>query len=68
VSFAKGSSPILAVEYARRSIPVEIRPSFVEMETTIRRDAKVPPPPALEGAAPAGVAAPASPEAAGVAV
>ena len=38
-------SPILAVEYARRSIPVELRPGFLEMEMTIKRDAKVPPPP-----------------------
>jgi len=42
VAFARGSSPILAIEYARRSIPLELRPSFVDMETTIRRDAKVP--------------------------
>src|ERR1039458_2073607 len=28
VSFARGASPILAIEYARRSIPVEKRPSF----------------------------------------
>jgi chemotaxis protein MotA len=41
-SFVRGSSPILAVEYARRSIPVELRPSFVELETTIRRDARIP--------------------------
>jgi chemotaxis protein MotA len=43
VSFARGASPILAVEYARRSIPIESRPSFVEMETTIKRDARIPP-------------------------
>jgi len=42
VSFARGASPILAVEYARRSIPVEKRPSFVDMESTIRREAKIP--------------------------
>jgi chemotaxis protein MotA len=41
-SFVRGASPILAVEYARRSIPVEWRPSFLELETTIRRDAKIP--------------------------
>jgi chemotaxis protein MotA len=41
-SFARGASPILAVEYARRSIPVELRPSFVDLETTIRRDAQIP--------------------------
>src|ERR1039457_5764599 len=43
VAFLKGASPILAVEYARRSIPVELRPSFVALETAIRRDAKIPP-------------------------
>jgi chemotaxis protein MotA len=42
VAFARGSSPILAIEYARRSIPIELRPSFVSMETTIKRDAKIP--------------------------
>jgi chemotaxis protein MotA len=47
-AFARGSSPILAVEYARRSIPVELRPSFIDMETTIKRDAKIPPAPKVE--------------------
>ncbi len=42
VSFARGASPILAVEYARRSIPEELRPSFSEMEISIRRDARIP--------------------------
>jgi|SRR5579871_675333 len=45
VSFTKGASPLLALEYARRSIPEECRPSFDEMETTIRRDAHIPPAP-----------------------
>jgi chemotaxis protein MotA len=45
VAFARGSSPILAVEYARRSIPVELRPSFVDMEISIKKDAKIPPVP-----------------------
>jgi chemotaxis protein MotA len=57
VAFARGSSPLLAVEYARRSIPPEVRPGFVEMETTIKRDARVPPPPRIEGAKEAQVAA-----------
>lgn len=48
-AFARGSSPLLAIEYARRSIPVELRPSFAEMETAIRRDAKVPPVPKPAG-------------------
>ncbi|HEX3747962.1 MAG TPA: flagellar motor stator protein MotA [Bryobacteraceae bacterium] len=41
-SFVRGSSPILAVEYARRSVPVELRPSFLELETTVRKSAKIP--------------------------
>jgi chemotaxis protein MotA len=42
-AFAAGISPILAVEAARRSIPVEWRPSFEEMHITVRRDANIPP-------------------------
>ena len=42
-AFARGSSPILAVEYGRRSIPVESRPGFSEMEITLRREARIPP-------------------------
>jgi len=42
VSFARGASPILSVEYARRSIPVEVRPTFIDMETALKRDAKIP--------------------------
>ena len=45
VAFARGASPILAVEYARRSVPVELRPSFLDMEITIKREAKIPPVP-----------------------
>ena len=36
MSFVKGSAPILAVEFARRSIPGDLRPSFQEMEAAIR--------------------------------
>jgi chemotaxis protein MotA len=43
MSFAQGASPILAIEYARRSIPLELRPSFVAMENTLRHDAVIPP-------------------------
>jgi chemotaxis protein MotA len=50
VAFARGSSPTLSVEYARRSIPVELRPGFSEMEIAIKRDAKIPPPAKLPGA------------------
>jgi chemotaxis protein MotA len=47
VSFARGAAPLLAVEYARRSIPVDLRPSFVDMEATLKREAKIPPLPKL---------------------
>jgi len=49
VAFARGAAPILAVEYARRSIPIELRPSFLEMEMTIKRDARIPPAPRAAG-------------------
>lgn len=42
-AFARGASPLLASEFARRSIPVELRPSFADMEITLRRDVKLPP-------------------------
>ena len=45
VSWARGASPILAIEYARRSIPPELRPTFEEMESSIKRDAMIPPVP-----------------------
>ena len=43
VAFARGAAPILAVEYARRSISLELRPSFRAMEISIKKDAKIPP-------------------------
>jgi chemotaxis protein MotA len=36
LAFIKGSSPMTAVEFARRSIPSGLRPSFKEMEATCR--------------------------------
>jgi chemotaxis protein MotA len=35
IAFAKGSAPVLAVEFARRSIAGDLRPSFKENEATI---------------------------------
>jgi len=56
-AYARGAGPILAVEYARRSIPVELRPSFLELEAVIKRDAAIPampdPAPGQKEAAPA---------------
>ena len=49
-AFARGAAPLLAVEYARRSIPAELRPSFEELESGMRRDARIPP---VAGADPA---------------
>jgi chemotaxis protein MotA len=50
IAFVRGASPILAIEYGRRSIPEEWRPQFSEMEISIRRDARIPAIPALAGA------------------
>ncbi|MBI2689389.1 MAG: flagellar motor stator protein MotA [Acidobacteria bacterium] len=36
ISFIRGSAPILAVEFARRSIPAHERPTFREMEKTCK--------------------------------
>ena len=36
ISFIRGTAPILAVEFARRSIPAHERPSFKEMEKTCK--------------------------------
>jgi chemotaxis protein MotA len=36
IAFVKGSAPILATEFARRSVPGELRPSFKEMETALK--------------------------------
>jgi chemotaxis protein MotA len=36
IAFIKGSAPILAVEFARRSIPSDSRPSFKEMESACK--------------------------------
>jgi chemotaxis protein MotA len=36
IAFVKGSAPVLAVEFARRSIPGELRPSFKECEAACR--------------------------------
>ena len=37
VAYARGHSPMMVVEMARRAIPSECRPSFVELESYIRR-------------------------------
>lgn len=36
LAFSKGSAPVLAVEFARRSIPAEYRPSFKDFEKSIK--------------------------------
>jgi chemotaxis protein MotA len=36
IGFVKGSAPVLAVEFARRSIPGEYRPSFKELEVACK--------------------------------
>lgn len=36
IAFVKGSAPVLAVEFARRSIPGDLRPSFKDFEAACR--------------------------------
>jgi chemotaxis protein MotA len=38
-SFVRGSAPILSIEFARRTIPAEVRPTFQEMEGFCKRKA-----------------------------
>jgi chemotaxis protein MotA len=38
-AFLKGSSPIVAIEFARRAVPGHVRPSFQEMESACRGEA-----------------------------
>jgi len=42
IAFVKGSAPVLAVEFARRSIPSEYRPTFKELEAACRGGAAAP--------------------------
>ncbi len=49
-AFIKGTSPILAVEIARRAIPGHVRPAFKELEQTCRNKAAATPPPAKAAA------------------
>lgn len=54
IAFLKGTSPLLAVEFGRRAVPGEIRPSFQDLENACKGRAA---PAAAE--APAGAKAPA---------
>jgi hypothetical protein len=36
MAFAKGMAPIIAVEFARRSIPHALRPLFTDMEKSCK--------------------------------
>jgi chemotaxis protein MotA len=38
LAFAKGTPPIVAVEYARRAISGDVRPTFEQAETAVRSD------------------------------
>ena len=40
LAFHKGSVPAVAVEFARRSLPHEVRPGFVELEEACREAKK----------------------------
>jgi chemotaxis protein MotA len=36
VSFLRGASPLIAIEFARRAVPGQVRPSFKDLEKTCR--------------------------------
>jgi chemotaxis protein MotA len=42
IAFVKGSAPVLAVEFARRSIPGDHRPTFKELEAACRGGSPAP--------------------------
>jgi chemotaxis protein MotA len=42
MAFAKGMAPMIAVEFARRAIPHDMRPTFKEMEATCKGKGAVP--------------------------
>jgi chemotaxis protein MotA len=42
MAFVKGSAPSLAIEFARRSIPAEVRPTFQETEAVCKGGAAAP--------------------------
>jgi len=41
-AFIRGSAPILAIEFARRTIPADLRPTFQEMEQYCKRSGATP--------------------------
>jgi len=36
ISFLKGTSPLVAIEFARRAVPGHVRPSFQELENACK--------------------------------
>lgn len=44
LAFLRGCSPIVAAEFARRGVPLDLRPSFELTETELRRNTHVPAP------------------------
>lgn len=54
ISFLKGASPLVAIEFARRAVPGHVRPSFQELENACKGKS-------APGAAPEATVAPAAP-------
>jgi chemotaxis protein MotA len=44
IASMRGSSPLVAAETARRCIPVDLRPTFDQMENELRRNTRIPQP------------------------
>jgi chemotaxis protein MotA len=51
IAFVKGSAPALAIEFARRSIPGDLRPSFKEVENACKASGAAADAPSAEAAA-----------------
>jgi chemotaxis protein MotA len=56
ISFLKGTSPLVAIEFARRAVPGHVRPSFQELENACKGKG-------APAAAPEAAGTPATPEA-----
>src|ERR1700685_1580514 len=56
ISFLKGSSPLVAIEFARRAVPNHVRPSFQEAEKACKHGGESAAPPAAEATRAAGAA------------
>jgi chemotaxis protein MotA len=58
LAFVRGCSPLVAIEFSRRSVPADLRPSLDDMEEELRHNTRVPQNGAETAVAPAAAPAP----------